>query len=120
VKITLILGVVISFVAALTPVGKLEEMVNIGTLAAFILVSFAIPVLRNKRPDLERAFTVPFSPYLPWLAAACCIWLALNLSLETWLRFLIWMAIGLVVYFAYGVRRSRLATEPSRDVTTSG
>ena len=95
-------------VAAVTPIGDLEEMVNIGTLTAFALVSLAVPVLRRTRPDLERAFKVPFSPVLPVVAALVCVYLALNLSLETWLRFLIWMALGFAIYFLYGRRHSRV------------
>jgi len=108
VRLTLMIGVVVAFVASLTPVGRLEEMVNIGTLTAFFLVSIAIPILRKKRPDLQRSFQVPGSPWLPWLSAAICLFLMINLTAETWLRFLIWMALGFVIYFAYGYRSSRV------------
>ena len=87
-------------VAGLTPVGVLEEMVNIGTLSAFVLVSIGVVVLRRKRPDLKRSFKVPFSPVLPILSALICGYLMLNLSVETWLRFLVWLVIGFVIYFA--------------------
>ena len=86
-------------------------MVNIGTLAAFTLVSIAVPVLRHKRPDLHRPFKVPGSPWLPGLAAAIAIYLMLTLPTETWIRFIGWMALGIVIYFAYGYRRSRLARQ---------
>lgn len=109
VKINLMIGALVACVAAFTPVGKLEEMVNIGTLAAFTLVSLAVPVLRKRRPDLKRSFKVPGSPFVPWLAAAVAFYLMLTLPAETWVRFVAWMAIGLVIYFVYGVRRSRLA-----------
>ncbi|MEP9381631.1 amino acid permease [Nocardioides cheoyonin] len=108
IRITLAVGALVAVVAALTPIGKLEEMVNIGTLTAFALVSVAVPILRRRRPDLPRAFRVPLSPVLPILAALVCVYLMLNLSLETWLRFLIWMAIGFVLYAGYGYRRSRV------------
>lgn len=98
----------VAVVASLTPIGKLEEMVNIGTLAAFALVSLAVPVLRRTRPDLERGFRVPFSPVLPVVASLVCVYLMLNLSGETWLRFGIWMLIGGVVYAVYGARHSRV------------
>ena len=109
VRLTLIIGTAVALVASLTPIGKLEEMVNIGTLSAFALVSLAVPVLRRNRPDLKRAFTVPFSPVLPILAALISVYLMVNLSVETWLRFLIWMVIGFLLYFTYGIRNSRLA-----------
>jgi APA family basic amino acid/polyamine antiporter len=109
VRITVTLGLVIALVASLTPIGKLEEMVNIGTLAAFTLVSIAVIVLRRRRPDLKRAFRVPFVPVLPILSALICFYLMLNLSVETWLRFIVWMALGFVVYFGYSYRNSRLS-----------
>ncbi|HRL48696.1 MAG TPA: amino acid permease [Propioniciclava sp.] len=109
-RITVIVTVICALVAGLTPVGMLEEMVNIGTLSAFVLVSVGIPVLRIRRPDLKRAFKVPFSPVLPILSALICLYLMLNLSVETWLRFLVWMAIGLAIYFLWSGHHSRLQT----------
>jgi APA family basic amino acid/polyamine antiporter len=108
IRITLTIGGLVAVVTSMTPVGKLEEMVNIGTLSAFALVSLAVPILRKRRPDLQRSFTVPFNPWLPYLAALVCVYLMLNLSLETWIRFLIWMAIGFLIYFTYGYRNSRV------------
>ncbi len=108
IRITVVIGVIVAFVASLTPVGRLEEMVNIGTLTAFLLVSVAIPILRKRRADLRRSFRVPGSPWLPWLSAAICLFLMLNLTVETWLRFLVWMAIGFAIYFTYGYRNSRV------------
>ena len=108
--ITIIVTVVVALVAGLTPIGVLEEMVNIGTLSAFVLVSIGVIVLRKKRPDLPRAFKVPLSPWLPTASALICAYLMLNLSVETWLRFLIWLVIGFVVYFVYSRHHSRLET----------
>ncbi len=104
--------------ASFTPIGKLAEMVNIGTLTAFALVSLAVPILRKSRPDLERSFKVPFSPVLPIVAALFCVYLALNLSIETWLRFLVWMVLGFAIYFLYGYRHSRVGQgfgDPAMD-----
>ncbi|MFI5692447.1 APC family permease [Kribbella sp. NPDC051586] len=110
-RLTIGIGVVVAIIAGVTPIGKLEEMVNIGTLAAFTLVSIAVPLLRKSRPDIERSFRVPWSPVIPIAAAVICIYLMLNLSLETWIRFLIWMVIGFAIYALYGYRRSRVGVE---------
>ncbi len=81
---------------------------NIGTLFAFVLVCIGVMVLRRIRPDLPRGFRVPLVPLVPILAVLACGWLMLNLSVETWIRFVAWMALGVLVYFAYGRRKSVL------------
>ncbi|WP_018601455.1 amino acid permease [Mycobacterium sp. 155] len=108
VRITVIVGVLVAIAASVFPMGKLEEMVNIGTLFAFMLVSAGVIVLRRTRPDLPRGFRTPLVPVLPIAAIAACGWLMLNLTGLTWIRFLIWMAIGLVVYAIYGRKHSVL------------
>jgi APA family basic amino acid/polyamine antiporter len=108
VRITLLVGLVCAVLAALVPIGELEEMVNIGTLFAFVLVSIGVIVLRRNRPDLERGFRVPAVPLVPILSVLACFWLMVNLSILTWGRFLLWMAIGLVVYFTYSKQHSLL------------
>ncbi len=100
VRITILVGVLVAIAASVFPMGKLEEMVNIGTLFAFVLVSAGVIVLRRSRPDLQRGFRVPWVPLLPIAAILACLWLMLNLTGLTWIRFLIWMVIGVVVYFA--------------------
>ncbi|TQL02089.1 amino acid permease [Cellulomonas sp. SLBN-39] len=99
-------GVVVALIAGLAEVELLEEMINIGTLSAFVLVSFGIPILRRTRPDLPRGFRVPWSPALPVIAGVACLWLMLNLTTLTWLRFLAWLAAGVLIYFLYSYRRS--------------
>jgi APA family basic amino acid/polyamine antiporter len=89
----------------------LADLVSIGTLFAFLLVSAAVPVLRRTRPDLERPFRVPLSPLVPALSVLACLYLMANLSVETWLRFLAWLVLGLLVYAGYGYRHSRLRRE---------
>jgi basic amino acid/polyamine antiporter, APA family len=91
-------------------------MVNVGTLFAFVLVSAGVIILRRSRPDLHRAFRVPLVPWLPIAAIVACLWLMLNLTALTWIRFLVWMAIGIVVYLLYGRRHSALA---QRETATS-
>jgi APA family basic amino acid/polyamine antiporter len=108
-RITFIIGGLVAVAAGFFPAGKLEEMVNVGTLFAFILVSGGVLVLRKTRPDLSRGFRVPLVPLVPILAILACLWLMLNLTALTWLRFLVWMALGVVVYFVYSRRNSVLA-----------
>jgi APA family basic amino acid/polyamine antiporter len=107
-RVQIVSGVLVALLAGFTNVDVLEEMINIGTLSAFVLVSIGVVVLRKKRPDLPRAFRVPASPVVPILAAVLCFWLMLNLTTLTWLRFAIWLVVGLVIYFAYGRQHSRL------------
>ncbi len=109
VRITVGVAVLIAVAASVFPVDKLEEMVNVGTLFAFVLVSAGVMVLRRSRPDLKRGFRVPWVPLLPILSIVACVWLMLNLTALTWIRFLIWMALGVVIYYAYGRRHSRFA-----------
>ena len=83
-------------------------MSNIGTLAAFTLVSIAVLVLRKKQPDLKRAFRVPFVPVIPILAVIFCVFLMVQLKWQTWMAFVIWLVIGLFIYFGYSRSRSKL------------
>jgi APA family basic amino acid/polyamine antiporter len=110
-RITLIAGVAIAAIAGFVDLQTLANLVNIGTLFAFILVSVAVLVLRRTRPDLPRAFRTPMAPLVAGLSVVMCLYLMLNLTGETWERFVIWMALGLVVYFLYGRRHSRLGRE---------
>ena len=103
-------GAFVAVLASLLPLRVLAELVNIGTLFAFVLVAVGIIVLRRTRPDLERAFRCPGVPVVPVLAVLTAVYLMLNLPAATWVRFLIWMAVGLVIYFVHGRRKSRLAT----------
>ncbi len=114
-RVQILVGALVALLAGLTDVGVLEEMINIGTLSAFVLVSIAVVVLRKKRPDLPRAYKVPWSPVVPILSAVLCLWLMLNLTTLTWLRFLIWLVIGLVVYFAYSRRHSVLGKQQALE-----
>ncbi|MFV1363163.1 MULTISPECIES: amino acid permease [Mycolicibacterium] len=116
VRITLIVGAAVAVTATAFPMDKLEEMVNIGTLFAFVLVSAGVIVLRRIRPDLERGFRAPGVPLLPIASIVACVWLMLNLTAVTWIRFLVWMAIGVVVYFLYGRRHSVLGRRESAGI----
>ena len=112
-RITIITGVAAALLAFFLPLVTLGELVNIGTLSAFVLVSIGVIVLRRTRPDLPRAFKVPGYPVVPILAALSCLFLMGFLTTGTWLRFFVWMAIGLVIYFGYSRSHSRLANEDS-------
>ena len=105
---TWMVGIIFGLNAALVPLGVLAELVNIGTLAAFSLVSVAVIILRKKRPDLPRAFRCPGVPVIPALAIIFCLVLMSFLSWHTWVAFGIWIAIGLAVYFLYARQRSLL------------
>jgi APA family basic amino acid/polyamine antiporter len=105
---TILLGVVIAILAGFTPLSELAELVNIGTLFAFVVVAIGVIILRRTRPDLPRAFRTPWVPVIPILSVCASLWLMLNLPAETWLRFAGWMAAGFLVYFLYGRSHSRL------------
>jgi basic amino acid/polyamine antiporter, APA family len=104
----LMIGFIVAVVAALTPIDILGEMVSIGTLFAFVLVCSAVVYLRRSDAELARPFRVPNVPWVPLLGIAFCLLLMAGLPVVTWMRLITWLVIGLVVYFGYGRRRSRL------------
>jgi APA family basic amino acid/polyamine antiporter len=108
VLLTLVFAVPVACIAAFVPLTEIAELVNIGTLFAFMIVNLAVIWLRRSKPDMERGFRVPFVPVFPLIGAALCVYLMTKLPLETWLRFIGWLALGLVIYVAYGYRHSRL------------
>jgi basic amino acid/polyamine antiporter, APA family len=98
----------IAALAAFVPLKKIAELVNIGTLFAFVLVNIGVIVLRRTRPDLQRGFRVPFVPVFPIIGILLCFYLMLKLPVDTWLRFVVWLVVGLVIYATYGRSHSRL------------
>lgn len=98
----------VSVFAGFVPLDKLADLTNVGTLFAFAAVSFGIIVLRKKQPDLKRSFSVPFVPWIPILSILFCIYLMLQLSKITWIGFVVWFVIGLIVYFMYGYKHSHI------------
>ncbi|AGB03277.1 amino acid permease [Methanoregula formicica] len=108
VRATLLVGIATSLIAGFLPLQAIAELVNIGTLAAFIIVSVGIIVLRRTRPEIDRPFRCPLVPLIPVLCIIFCSVLIIMLPLVTHLRFVLWLAIGLIMYFAYGTSHSRL------------
>jgi basic amino acid/polyamine antiporter, APA family len=105
---TIVTGVLVAVTAGLTNIDEMVDLTNIGTLFAFILVCLGIVILRRIEPDRRRPFRVPFSPVFPLLGVATCAYLATGLPVVTWIRFGVWLLVGLCIYLGYGRRRSRL------------
>jgi basic amino acid/polyamine antiporter, APA family len=105
---TILTGVAVGVCAMFTSIDEMVDLTNIGTLSAFILVCLGIVILRKKDPDRPRAFRTPFVPLVPVLGIVSCAYLMLGLPLITWIRFALWLVVGLTIYFLYGFRRSGL------------
>src|SRR5512145_262290 len=116
---TIITGVIVSIVAGFTPIQVLGEMTSIGTLFAFVVVCAAVLILRAKRPDAPRPFKVPFGPVFPVLGVLSCVYLMVNLTVMTWVRFLVWLDLGMIISWLYGrtpspiVDRAEAAARPA-------
>ncbi len=108
-KSTILTGVAVATMAAFLPLRILAELVNIGTLLAFVIVCAAVLIMRRKHPEAERPFRAPFVPLVPILGVLCCLVLMFSLPPENWLRLFVWLAIGFVIYFGYGRKHSVLA-----------
>lgn len=108
-RVTWIVGVASAAIAGFLPIGEAAELTNIGILLAFVVVCVAVIVLRYKQPDLPRTFRCPGMPVVPAIGVVFSIWLITFLQWQTWARFAVWFALGLVVYFGYSYRKSELA-----------
>jgi APA family basic amino acid/polyamine antiporter len=110
---TLIAGGLTALVAGFFPIKEVAELVNIGTLSAFVIICLAVIVLRRTRPDIRRTFRTPLVPWIPVTGIGFSLWLLSKLPAVAWERFVVWMALGLLLYFSYGRRHSVLAKRGS-------
>jgi APA family basic amino acid/polyamine antiporter len=111
-------GIAVGLTAALLPIQEIAELTNIGTLFAFVLVCLGLWILRRIEPDINRPFRTPLVPLVPILGVVFCVYLMASLPVITWLRFIVWMAIGFAVYFGYGRFNSRIAAS-EEDLPTA-
>lgn len=113
------MGIIMSLIGGLVPLDKLAELTNMGTLGAFTVVCAGVLILRNTKPDLPRPFKVPLGPIFPVLGIMGCLYLMVNLQPITWLAFLIWNGVGLLIYFGFGIRNSVLSKNEAGGATES-
>jgi basic amino acid/polyamine antiporter, APA family len=117
VRITVLFAVPIAVLAAFVPLAEIAKLVNIGTLFAFVLVNIGVIWLRRSKPDMERGYRVPLVPFVPLIGIALCVFLMTKLEGVTWARFGGWLLLGVIIYFAYGYRHSRLRQAQDRPPT---
>jgi APA family basic amino acid/polyamine antiporter len=103
-------GVAVAAVASIANINEIVELTNIGTLFAFVLVCAGVIILRRTDPDRHRVFKTPLVPWVPLLGIAMCIYLMMGLPVITWIRFGVWLVVGMVLYFTYGFWKSRMRT----------
>ncbi|MFJ3124447.1 amino acid permease [Streptomyces sp. NPDC086993] len=117
-RVTWIVGAASALIAGFLPIGEAAELTNIGILLAFVVVCIAVIVLRYKQPDLPRTFRTPGMPFVPALGVVFSIWLITFLQWQTWVRFVVWFLVGLVIYFGYSYRKSEMARTPGAETDT--
>jgi basic amino acid/polyamine antiporter, APA family len=118
-KATILTGTLVGFTGALLPLRMLAELVNIGTLLAFVIVCAAVLIMRRTDPEMPRPFRCPLVPLVPLLGITLCLLLMLSLPVENWLRLIVWLLIGFAVYFSYGRKHSVLARIRDEDAANS-
>ena len=119
-KSTILVGSLVSLLAGFLPIDALLHLANIGTLLAFVIVCAAVLIMRKTNPNAERPFRVPLYPLTPILGILTCLLLMFSLPAENWWRLIIWMAVGFLIYFAYGYKRSLLGLRMSQEASARG
>jgi basic amino acid/polyamine antiporter, APA family len=119
-KSTVLTGSVVGLMGALLPLRMLAELVNIGTLLAFVIVCAAVLIMRYRHPEIERPFRCPLVPLVPLLGIAFCLLLMFSLPAENWFRLIAWLLLGIVIYFVYGKHHSVLARMRNREIKAAG
>jgi APA family basic amino acid/polyamine antiporter len=117
---TMLVGGFVAIFASVIPIEILGELVSIGTLLAFVIVCFGVWILRVRRPDLHRPFKTPWVPVVPILGVIVSLGLMASLPLDTWIRLVVWLAIGMVIYFSYGRHHSRVQQSVPDEIKVAG
>jgi len=110
-KSTILTGLFVAAMGAFLPLRILAELVNIGTLLAFVIVCAAVLIMRRTHPEVRRPFRAPLGSIIPILGILCCLILMFSLPVANWYRLAIWLVIGLVIYFTYGIHHSRITLQ---------
>jgi APA family basic amino acid/polyamine antiporter len=119
-KSTAVVGLCVAIVGSLVPIGQLGQLVSIGTLLAFIIVCAGVMILRKRRPELARPFKTPWMPFTPIMGILVSLGLMLGLNALTWVRLVVWLAIGMVIYFTYGRKHSKVQLALANKVPVAG
>jgi APA family basic amino acid/polyamine antiporter len=114
---TIFTGIAVGLATGILPLQLLGQLVNIGTLLAFVLVCFGVLILRKTRPDLDRPFRTPWVPFVPIMGILCCVGLMATLPMDTWIRLIVWLLIGFAIYFGYGKQHSVLQQQREAGTT---